>query len=130
MSNTTDQLTLFVERYIAKTNSFDSQIELSTDNAIQQKANDDNMVECNLPDAILLLLQSNKMFIINELHGGGIIDESKRQEFEDRFSIHGFNTKYVTLMDSKKQIPQDMNDFPWGTGSWFAEDPEHLMEFI
>jgi hypothetical protein len=130
MSDTPNRLTLFVEQYVAKTNSFGSQIELSTDNAIQEKGNDDNMIECNLPDAILLLLQSNSMFIINELDGGGIIDESRRQEFENRFSIHGFNTKYVTLMDSKKQISQDMNDFPWGTSFWFAEDPEHLMEFI
>lgn len=83
----------------------------------------------DLPDVLILDEPHARLFLVDVAHTRVRINLERRKGLCRVIRRSKLNTVFVTVLQSRRALQQIMDELPWGTSAWLADDPEHMIHF-
>ena len=83
----------------------------------------------DLPDAVVFSETKNRLFLIEAVHSSGPVSTARRKELCELTKGCSAEIVYVTALLDRGTFRKFILEMAWETNVWFAEDPEHMIQF-
>lgn len=80
-----------------------------------------------LPAVVIGISAQRRFAIVDLVTIRGVIDERRRRELRQLFGGTGEPLIFITALEARAQLAKALP--AWGTVTWIAEEPEHLIHF-
>lgn len=83
----------------------------------------------SMPDAMVYCRKRNWLFVAESATGNGLIDEKHVKKLVRRFGTANPGLIFVSVFQSRSNLAKHPGFPAWKTEVWFADEPEHMMQF-
>lgn len=81
-----------------------------------------------LPNVGVEDIESRRLILIDAVNVRGVIDHDRRMALARQPSFGAIELVFVSAFRSRSELAL-MSKPPWGTSAWFANEPDHSIEF-
>ncbi len=85
--------------------------------------------DSDLPDVIVHDQAKDRLFLIEAVIKGGLVDEKRRKELKDLFADSNAYLIFVTAFETRRTMQTFVSHIAWESEVWIAEDPDHMIHF-
>ena len=85
--------------------------------------------ECKMPDVILYRDDKDRLYLIESVLNGCVIDEVRLEELEALTKNVDKQKVFVTAFTNSQSFKDNMDRLAWDTVAWIADAPEHMIHF-
>ena len=83
----------------------------------------------DLPNVVIHAPKKDRLFLIDVANIRGPMSLLRREALAHAFRECRAGLIFVTAFSSRHELKESLSEFPWETVGWFAQEPDHLIQF-